>query len=110
MENGRGVVAPVLFGDLGNPRLGEVDKSGKSNVWMLTCINEGSAVACGHCISLAEGTTSVELASRAEKPQGETGHEFEMLLREGKRKVDPLLQGSSDEGWAQDAASEQAQT
>lgn len=59
---------------------------------------------------LAEGTTSVELASRAEKPQGETGQEFEMLLREGKRKVDLLPQGSSDEGWAQDAASEQAQT
>ena len=68
MENGREVVAPVLFEDLGNPRLGEVAQSGKSNVWILTCIDEGSAVACGQCISLAKGTAIVELASSAEKP------------------------------------------
>ena len=54
MKNGREVVALVLFEDLWDLRLGEVDKSG------------GSTVACGHCISLAK-ETAVELASRAEK-------------------------------------------
>ena len=56
----------VFFENLGNSRLAEVAKNRKLNGWMLTHMNRQNAVACGHCTSLAEGPSGVELASRAE--------------------------------------------
>jgi hypothetical protein len=96
---------PVLFEDLGFPRLTEVAQNGKLNMRILTCMNEGIAVACGRCTSLDEGTASVELAGRAENatarktqhvrareygeagcrcempPKGEAVHELETTCR-----------------------------
>jgi len=56
----------VFFETLGNSRLAEVAKKRKSNRRMLTHMNRQNAIACGRCTSLAEGPSSIELASRAE--------------------------------------------
>jgi len=66
-------------------RLAEVAKSGKSNPRTVTCVNEVSAVACGRCTSLTEGTAKgdgLELGACGEEGhgretplQGEAKHE-----------------------------------
>jgi len=58
---------PVLFENLRNPRLAEVAKDRKLNVWILTCMNKRSAITCGRYTSLAKGTASVKLAGRAKR-------------------------------------------
>jgi hypothetical protein len=55
-----------LFEDLGDPRLAEVAKNGKSNVRTLTRMNEGSVLACTS-LAEAEGTAGVEFAGGAER-------------------------------------------
>jgi len=68
-----------------NASAAEVAKSGKSSPRMVTCVNEVSAVACGRCTHLTEGTTKgdgLELGAC-----GEAGHGRETPLQgEAKHK------------------------